>query len=187
MNSLEMIALRLINGSKEDPLLEAADWLATFFEQSWSISPKYLKPGFVKGILRPLVKQVPYVPANSKNLFRVIGSKKPITVGSNLLLKSNTLYSFTELSKKVDWQDLADQVGANGSDYCYVARLEGKALEMFNYKWALKAVLNYLVKHFDDEPSVKKLEDQRGYTWQKEVVVFSSSEIQTKIVADITY
>ena len=170
-----------LRASTDAALLDAADWLGSWFEQSWSIGDNYRTPEFVRTLLAPLVSKVPYVPANARTLRRVVGMDTELALGVLLKMPADQLYSCTELATTKDLTALADQVGANGFDNIYVVELRGSVHELFNYKWVFGPVLRYYEQHYPKDKRIVHLKEQAGYAWQKEVAVFSTSQISAKV------
>jgi hypothetical protein len=164
------------------------DWLFSYINMSSTMNKRYLKPAEAIKILGPILSIAPYVPLNEP-LYRVMdtGHTKRF-IGAKIDLKANKVTSFTSASSTKTLKRIAEAIGADNAEYCYVTRVQGKIFELSNWKWLNEVVLPAL-KPFrrDYTREIADLKEVvRGYLYQQEVLGFSASPITTVIVADIS-
>lgn len=167
-------------GTVEDSI----DWLATYLERSWDIPDKFLTAQYVMKVMRPLYKVVPYSPTGS-TLYRIMSSETvDRQVGDVVTLGKNKVISCTSGKGRGHWDSLADQIGALEEEYCYVVAITGAYTELCSMQWALTKILQWAKKNLPSK-DYQKLEEQKGYVWQKEVLIYSNSSISANVVSKL--
>lgn len=177
-----------LRAATEEQILDSAEYLYSWFYQSWSIPEKYRTVKYVVDKLHPIVAVVGYIPKN-KPLYRLVSSDKKdaFKIRSTLTLKPNGLLaSYTYVTKHESLKYLAESIGADSAESCVLLEMQGTLHEVFNAEWILKSVVP-LVRKYDSTKAANLKDIVKGYSWQGEVAAYNTSPVTAKVLRDYTW